>query len=120
MRLNVSTEIGSIFDEPLHAMLEPWKAIDQLRVQRFYGKKRDQSDERSNLERKGSSIRKMQHIIEKSVFSIPEFDFFPADVVHGSADVDEVLKELARHIFVGPIITRQLQCDRKHIQAIHP
>src|SRR6185437_104060 len=120
MRLDVSAEIWPIFDEPLHAMLKPGKAINQLRVQRFDSEKRDQSDERPNLERIGLSIRKMQHVIEESIFLVPELDFFPTDVVHGSADVDEVLKELARHIFVGPIITRQLQCDRKHIQAIHP
>src|SRR6478609_1472207 len=120
MGLDVSAEIRPIFDEPLHAVLKPWKTIDQLGVQRFDGKQRNQSNERPNLERIGPSIRKMKHVIEKSVFSIPELDFFPADVVHGSTDIDEVLEELARHVLVCPIIARQLECDREHIEAIHP
>src|ERR1700745_2808030 len=30
-----------------------------------------------------------------------------------------MLEELARHIFVGGVLARQLQCDAQQVQAIH-
>src|SRR5512139_3694782 len=104
MSLNMGAKIRPVFNKPLHAMLKPRESVDQLRVQGFYGEERDQTDERSDLERKGLPVRKMQHVIEKSIFPVPELDFFATDVVHGPADVHEVLEELAGHVFVRAIV----------------
>ena len=30
-----------------------------------------------------------------------------------------MLEELGRHIFIRRVVTRQLQCDRQHVQAVH-
>src|SRR2546429_5012353 len=42
-----------------------------------------------------------------------------ADVVHGVRDVNEVLEEFARDVFVGHVFFREFQGDGQHIQAIH-
>ena len=40
-------EIRPMLDEPLHAALEPWQAIDDLRRQHLPGEQGDQPDHRS-------------------------------------------------------------------------
>src|SRR2546422_3117849 len=40
-------------------------------------------------------------------------------VVHGVGDVDEVLEELGRDVFVRRILPGQLERDREHVQAVH-
>ena len=61
----------------------------------------------------------MQDVVEKSVFFVPQLDFLATDVVHGPADVDEVLEEFAGDVLVRPIFSGQFQRDREHVEAIH-
>ena len=49
----------------------------------------------------------MQDVIEKAVLLIPQSDCLPADIVHGLADVDEVLEEFAGDIFVRAVLARE-------------
>src|SRR5260370_41698038 len=65
------------------------------------------------------AVRKMQHVIVKTVFVVPEGASACAYIVHGVRDVDEMLEEFARHILVGDIFFCQLQRDGQHIEAIH-
>src|SRR5260370_31478062 len=61
----------------------------------------------------------MQSIIGKAVLLVPHLDVRLAQVVDGVGDVQEVLPELAGHVFVGRVVLGQLQRDGHKIQAIH-
>src|SRR6195256_1338146 len=62
----------------------------------------------------------MNRIVIKTVLFIPERQTLGAVNIDRVRDVHEVLEKFARHIFVGRVLARQLQCNGQHIQAIHP
>ena len=43
--VDMRAEVGPVFNEPLHAVFKPGKAIDEFRIQRLNRKKRDQPDQ---------------------------------------------------------------------------
>src|SRR5579863_8525079 len=65
------------------------------------------------------AVRKVDRIVEKSVFLIPKRQSLDAVDVDGRGNVDEMLEEFAGHVFVGGILARQLERNRQHVQAIH-
>src|SRR5262249_24370494 len=57
--------------------------------------------------------------IEKAIHVIPEPDAIIAPVVHRVRDVNEVLPELAGHVFIGRIFTGKFESDGEKIECIH-
>ena len=55
----------------------------------------------------------MQNVVIEIVPLIPESNVLGADVVHRIGNVDKVLPELARHVFISWVLTRQLQRNCK-------
>src|SRR5437588_7098664 len=66
-----------------------------------------------------TSIRQMQHVIEKFVSFIPQSDAVAAHVVHCCGDPKEMFKKLDGNIFVDGVFPRQFQRDPHQIQAKH-
>ena len=61
------------------------------------------------LSGKALAVGQDQDVVDKTIFAVPKLDALAADIVHGSANIDKVLEELARDIFVGGIFLGQLQ-----------
>ena len=61
----------------------------------------------------------MQHVVEELVLLVPQPDPLAADIVHGRSNVQEMLEELGGDVLVDPVVDRQFQRDRQHIQAKH-
>ena len=112
-------KVRSIFDEPLHAVLEPRQAVHEFGIERLDREQRNQADHRTDLHMCRFPVRQVQHVIEETVLTIPQLDFLAADVVHGAADIDEMFEEFAGHVFVGPIVSGELQRNRQHVEAVH-
>ena len=78
---------------------------------------RNQPDERAHFELVKAAIRIAEDVIEESILFIPQLIVAAAHVLHGAADVDEVLEELRGHRLVGTVLVRQLERDAHHVQA---
>ena len=62
----------------------------------------------------------MEHVVEEAVLLVPEgLSLLTAALGHGLGDVQEVLPELAGHVFVGRVAIGQLQRNRHHVEAVH-
>src|SRR5215831_5143300 len=83
------------------------------------GEKRNQSDHGVQLEAHRSSIRQPKDVIEKAILLIPQFVVTNSDAIQCNGDIDEVLKELAGQLFIGRIMQRQFENNRKHVEAEH-
>ena len=105
--------------EPFQPALERGQLLQQRRLDRGDGVERDQADHRAHLERLILAVRQVQHVVEELVLLVPQPNPFAADIVHRLGDIQEVLEELGGDVFVDPIVHRQLQRDRQHVQAEH-
>ena len=119
LRFQMLRKVRSVFDEPLHAVFEPRQAVHEFGIKRLHRKQRNKPHHRTDLHVRRGSVRQMQYVVEEAVFAIPQLDFLAADVVHGPTDIDEMFKEFAGHIFVGPIVSGELQRNRQHVEAVH-
>src|ERR1700694_4932195 len=108
-----------IVDEPLHAPLEPGQAIDDFGLQRLDSKKRNQSDHRADFQEVLFSVGELQDIVVEAVCIVPKGAASTAEIVHGTRDVNEMLKEFAGDVFVGRIFFGQLESHRQHVQTVH-
>src|SRR5215467_6673778 len=61
----------------------------------------------------------MQHVVEKAILLVPHSGAVATEMIDGIRDIQEVLPELAGHVFVSRIFTRQLHRDRQQVQTIH-
>ena len=64
------------------------------------------------------TVGDVQHVIVEAVFLIP--DSFAVDAaIHRLHDVEEVLPELDRGVFVHGILHGQIEGDHQHAQAVY-
>src|SRR5689334_16428610 len=61
----------------------------------------------------------MKNVVKEFILFIPQRDAFACDIVHGFRNEQEMLKEFQSDIFVGRIMTSELQRNGKHIEAKH-
>ena len=64
-----------------------------------------------------ATARRVQHVVVKFIFFVPETDPTATEIVHGGGDAEEMLEELRRDVFVNVIFTRELDRDAHQIQA---
>src|SRR5262249_40771368 len=107
----VFRQVRTVFDEPVHATLEAWQAVQQSGFNRLHGEQRNDSHHRADANWALISVWKFQHVIEKSISLIPQTNFVRTAMVHGVGDVDEMLPELAGDIFIVRIVGSQLHGD---------
>src|SRR5215510_9053145 len=103
-------------DKPIQPLLETGKRLDHVSVKCLDCKQRSQSDCRSYAQRKVTAVWSVQHIVIEAILWIPQAKILSANIVHGVRDVNEVLPKLTRDIFVGRILSRQLQRNRQQVQ----
>src|SRR5579859_1360185 len=108
-----------IVDEPLHTALEAGQTVDDFRLESFDGEERNQADHGTDFEVVLLAVRKMQQVVVKAVFFVPERYAVGAEVIHGVSDVHEVFEELAGDVFVSGIFFREFEGDGEHVEAIH-
>src|SRR5215469_7298099 len=108
-----------VVDEPLHAALEARQAIHDFRLERFHSEKRNKANYGANLQKMLASVGQAKDVVVEAIFVVPQSHAVDADVVHGVGDVNEMLKEFARDVFVGHVLFREFQRDGQHIQAVH-
>src|SRR5918993_3280650 len=65
------------------------------------------------------SIGEEQHVVKKTVGTIPQLDVLSAHVIYRAADVDEMLEEFAGDILVRSILPRKFQRHRQHVETVH-
>ena len=102
-----------------HAPLEAREPVEERELSGDDRRERNQSDERADPDRLVGAVRPAEDVIEEPVLLVPEVEAFLADVVHGIGDVDEVLPEFARHVFVGRVLERELEGHAEEIEAVH-
>src|ERR1051326_972036 len=61
----------------------------------------------------------MQSVVKEAVLLVPHTRTVVAEVIDGVGDVEEMLPELAGHIFVSRVVASQLQSDGQEIQSVH-
>src|ERR1039457_105253 len=106
--------------EPLHAAPEGGKLRDVFGIECLHGEKWNQSDHRANVHGYvlvASSA--VQDVVVEAILLVPQADSLTAHVVHGLRYVNEMLEELAGHIFVCGIIVSELHGHGEHVQAEH-
>jgi hypothetical protein len=101
----------------LHAALEARQFLNDIGLQGFHRKQGNQPDHGPDLQWTACMIRQMQHIVEKAIPVIPQG--MPADIIHGMRNVHEVLEKFAGDILISVIVSRQLEGDGQHVQAVH-
>src|SRR6185369_12972194 len=82
---------------------------------------RNQTDERADLELDEPPVRKLERIVEKLVLVIPQAYSLAvaADIGQRLSDIEEMLKELGRDVFIDRIVQSEFQGDPHQVQAIH-
>ena len=91
-------------------------------LERLHRKEWNQSNEGANPERRARVVRQVQDVIEESVLIVPEVvaaATLSMTSAHRVRDAQEMLPELARHVFVRRIVLRQLHRDGQHVQGVH-
>src|SRR5207302_6350917 len=91
-----------VIDEPLHASLESWELVNDVRLQCFRGKERDQPDHRAHFQRMARAVREVEYIVKKTIFFVPQG--VPTDVVCGMCNVDKMLEKFTGNVFIGMIV----------------
>src|ERR1035438_8971785 len=83
---------------------------------------RDQANHGAEAKFIEVSIREAKNIVEEAVLLIPKLVVAAAHFLHGSTDVDEVLKELGRQQLVGAIEVGQFERGAHQVEAkeAHP
>nr|GFC93540.1 hypothetical protein [Tanacetum cinerariifolium] len=66
-----------------------------------------------------AAFGRVEGVVVKLIFAVPEVQVGFAHVGHGLSDVEEVLEKLARHVLVHRIGLAQLQRDAHHVQGKH-
>src|SRR4029077_17084848 len=93
--------------------------VDQLPLDRFYCEQRHQADDRSNFQWEIAPARRVQHVVVKFVFFVPETDSAATQLVHGGGNGEEVFEELSCDIFVNVIFPREFDRNAHQIQREH-
>ncbi len=104
----------------MHAPLKTRQARDQLRFERLHRKQRNQPNHRAHFQVVLVAVRKVNRIVKKSVFFIPERYSIGPVGVDCVRDVNEMLKKFTGYVFIGWFLACQFQRNRQHVQAIHP
>ena len=78
---------------------------------------RQQTDERADLETRGTPVRQAQDVVVEAVRFVPHAVL--ADLVHGRADPQEMLGELEHQVVVAGILGCELDGDLEHVLAEH-
>ena len=116
---HIFNEVRSVLQEPVQAPLEARQPFQQRRLQCLHGEQRDQSYHGTDLHRKMRAVWQPQYVVEETIFFVPQPHAVEAAMAHGMRDVDEVLPELAGHVFVGWVFRSQLQRNRQQVQRVH-
>ena len=120
MQATLSVRSWPVLDEPLEPPLEVGQPLEHVRLERLDREQRDQPDHRSHLQREPRAVRQPQRVVEEAVLVVPEIEVLAlALMAHRVADVEEVLPELARDVFVGRILARQLHRHRQQVERVH-
>src|SRR5262249_48360994 len=98
---------------------EVWQPLQHVWFNRLHGEQRHQAHKRTDLQSPELAEREVQHVIEELVFFVPEWHAHAANVVERCGDIQEMLEELARDVFVRTTLPRQLQGDGQHVEAVH-
>src|ERR1700735_705778 len=60
-----------VVQEPLHSSAEIRQSLQNLGLENFSGKERNQADHRSNFHRYGCGLPQMQHVVIETVLFVP-------------------------------------------------
>ena len=93
--------------------------LEQVGLERFDGKERDQADHRPHAQRDGAAIAGDQLVVVELILLVPERRSVFAHVVHRVGDAQEMLEELAGDVLVDRVVDRELECDAQEVQAVH-
>ena len=106
---------------PIHLDLAPELGpfVDHLLLDDPDREQRDQPDHRAQPHRDFLPGRHGKHVVEEIVLIVPEPDALAAHVGHRFGDVEEVLQELDRHVFVDRIALAELDRHAQHVDAEH-
>src|SRR5271156_2193207 len=108
-----------VVQKPLHSFAEIRQSFQNLRLENFHRKERNQADHRSNFHRHGRGLPQVQNVVIETVLFIPQAHSLAAHVVHSLGDIHEVFEKLAGDVFVSGILMSELHRDREHVEAIH-
>ena len=62
----------------------------------------------------------MQHVVVKLVLLVPKTDAFATEIAHRFGDIQKVLEELCRHIFIDVVVFSEREGDAHQVQRVHP
>lgn len=118
------SQITAVLDEPVNALLEGWKLVDELRLECDGRIQRNETDERPNGQLLDVGTAPGNGIVVEAIFLVPQRLFFlvAGAESHRIADEDEVLEELGRNILINASVFGQLQGDVEHAKTVegHP
>src|SRR6516162_7655591 len=116
---NMASEIVPVVEKPLHSLAEARQASDYVIFQNLDRQNRNQPDQRANAQVVWLAVG-VQLIIIKAVLFLPEAG--AAQRIHGVGDGDEMFEKLRGNVFIGRLLSRQLQSHGKHGYAVkgHP
>ena len=120
-RRDVGTERRRVLQEPQHPSAKLRDAQAHTRVADGDREERQQSDQRSNLQRNGAAVVEFEHVVVEAVFVVPQ-TIFAGEAIQGVRDVEEVLEELRGDVFVDVILLRDFERHREHVERVdgHP
>src|SRR5579883_953511 len=116
---DVGRQVRAILDEPLEAALETRQALEEFGLQRLDRKQRDEADHGANLHGEVPAVGQAQDVIEEAVFLVPQAHAVVAAMTHGVGNVDEVLPELAGHVFVAGLFLGEFERDGEQVEGVH-
>src|SRR3569832_1144205 len=112
-------ELRAVVEEPAQVLLERWEGREPVFLQSFHGEQRNQPHQRAHAELGVAAVALAQHVVKETVLFVPQLVIAVAHVLHGGADVDEVLEELGGEALVTLVLKRELERDAHHVQRIH-
>src|SRR5689334_12496225 len=64
----------------------------------------------------------MKKVVEESLGAVPHFVMILPDSIHCIRNLQEMLKETERHVFVHGVVISQDECDLQHVFTVesHP
>src|SRR6185503_13336851 len=86
---------------------EYWKTLAHFRSEHRRRAQREKADGRSDFQPCGPAVGQPQHIVEESVFLVPQLVVPVADAIHRRGNPEEMLDELVRKMVAALVVHRQ-------------
>src|ERR1700704_6291895 len=108
-----------VVDEPQKVTAKLAEMLKIIQFQYFHGIKRDDAHQRAKAELLKAPVRIAEHVVEETVFFIPERILLAAHVFHRVSDIYVVLEELQGEALIGVVLPGKFQGDVHQVEAEH-